>query len=66
MSTAIDNGVNVQALLEAREALAGAPEAAAALGAEPGQAAPHGRGSGAGRGRGGRGGSVALSASGRG
>jgi len=26
--TAIDNGVNVQALLEAREALAGAPEAA--------------------------------------
>jgi uncharacterized OsmC-like protein len=28
MSTAIDNGVNVQALLEAREALAGAPEAA--------------------------------------
>jgi uncharacterized OsmC-like protein len=28
MSTAIDNGVNVQALLEARETLAGAPEAA--------------------------------------
>jgi len=28
MSTAIDNGVNVQALLEAREALASAPEAA--------------------------------------
>src|ERR1700678_2528870 len=28
MSTAIDNGVNVQALLDAREALAGAPEAA--------------------------------------
>jgi uncharacterized OsmC-like protein len=28
MSTTVDNGVNVQALLEAREALAGAPEAA--------------------------------------
>src|SRR5271163_2673693 len=28
MSTAIDNGVNVQALLDARDALAGAPEAA--------------------------------------
>jgi uncharacterized OsmC-like protein len=28
MSTAIDNGVNVQALLDARETLAGAPEAA--------------------------------------
>ena len=28
MSTAIDNGVNVQALLDAREALAGAPEGA--------------------------------------
>jgi uncharacterized OsmC-like protein len=28
MSTTIDNGVNVQALLDAREALAGAPEAA--------------------------------------
>ena len=28
MSTSIDNGVNVQALLEAREVLAGAPEAA--------------------------------------
>ena len=28
MSATIDNGVNVQALLEAREALAGAPEAA--------------------------------------
>ena len=28
MSTAIDNGVNVQALLDAREALASAPEAA--------------------------------------
>jgi len=28
MSTTVDNGVNVQALLEAREVLAGAPEAA--------------------------------------
>src|ERR1700722_17554291 len=28
MASAIDNGVNVQALLEARDALAGAPEAA--------------------------------------
>jgi uncharacterized OsmC-like protein len=28
MPTAVDNGVNVQALLDAREALAGAPEAA--------------------------------------
>ena len=28
MATTVDNGVNVQALLEAREALAGAPEAA--------------------------------------
>jgi uncharacterized OsmC-like protein len=28
MATSVDNGVNVQALLEAREALAGAPEAA--------------------------------------
>jgi uncharacterized OsmC-like protein len=28
MTTAVDNGVNVQALLDAREALAGAPEAA--------------------------------------
>src|SRR5262245_16304376 len=28
MSSTIDNGVNVQALLEAREVLAGAPEAA--------------------------------------